>query len=268
MRDLLLLLLLAAPSGTDSVDGTFRLLVKGQILYVSFEATKATALTFADIVYFGVTRGTGGLGAFAVRMTPDGTTLPVKAPGAGVPKDPTLPVKTDAAYVDWYDTTNSTVAAPSWTAHPGEIPSWLTDVATWRGSPGVGWAMTFKVDLTAIGVAGDVRMFYGMKVEQGSSTFTLSTPVLPAATSSVNGDTIIPRSSGDTCDDADPDQLLNNPCWKPVALGGPSSGITIATADIGVLKGSSLTDRFEACGPGRTPCPTDGSSITNTISGM
>jgi len=256
-----------APAGVDSVGGLFRTLMKGRTLYVLFESTKQSPLTFADVVYFGVTRGTGGLGAYAVRMTPDSTTLPVKAPGAGVPRDPTLPVKTDAAYVDWYDTVNTSATPPVWNVHAGEIPPWLSDVATWRGSPGVAWAMTFKVDLTAIGAAGDLRAFHGMTIDPGSpaSPLTFADPVLPATASSVNGETIIPSTSGDVCDDADPDTLLNNPCWRNLPAGGITSGISVAPADIGVLDSGSVTDRFRSCGAGGAPCPTNGSSIANTV---
>jgi MYXO-CTERM domain-containing protein len=252
----------------ESTDGMYRILVNGTTLYVAFEAMDDTSLGFGDVAYFAFTRGTAATGAYAVKITADSTTAPVAGPAPGVPKDPTLPVKNDAGYVDWFDTTNVTGATPTWTPHPGAIPPWMSDVATWRSSPSVGWGITFKIDLTAAGVAGDMRIFHGMTVDHGGSVgvLTLATPVTAAtAAASVHGDTIIPTSSGTFCDDNDADTLPNNDCWQKFSAPGTActAGITFTSTDVGVFAGSSLTNAIQACGGAGHPCPTDGSSITN-----
>jgi MYXO-CTERM domain-containing protein len=252
------------PGGVESTDGTFRMLISGTTLYVSFEAMDDTTLSFDDAAYFAFTQGTGGSAAVAVKITPDSTAPSVAPPALGVPTDLTLPAMTTAGNVDWFNTPNSTIASPVWTAHQTEIPPWLTNIATWRGSPGVGWAITFQVDLSALGVTGALRMFHGMIIDHPTPTgiLTLGTPVIPALAASVNGDSIIPQSSGNFCTNPTP----NKPCWQDVSAVGTActAGITLTSTNIGVWNGSALTNQFHGCG-GATPCPTDGTSIRNQI---
>jgi hypothetical protein len=255
------------PGGMESTDGMFRVLVSGSTLYVAFEAMDDTSLGFGDVVYFGFTRGTAGTGAYAVKITVDTTTASVSPPAASVPHDPTLPVQNDIGYIDWFDTTNATGATPTWMLHAGDRPGWLTDVATWKGSPGIGWGVTFKIDLGMAGAAGAMRLFHGMVVDHGGTigALTLATPVAASGTGSVNGDSIIPISPGVFCDDNDPDTLPNNECWQSFDAPGTacSAGISFDSTDIGVWNGSALTNQIQGCSSTGTSCPTDGSTLTN-----
>lgn len=244
-------------------EAQYRVLYSGGKIYVTIQVLNDPLVTdFADAVYFGFTRS--GTGADVVKIAPDRTTPSVVGPAAVVPHDATLPVKTDDSvetadhtgyingYVNWYSTPDATASAPVWSAHSNERPMFLSNLATWNGSPVVKWAVSFIVDPGQL--AGPFRIFVGTHVQTstgapGQSVTLASSSYETVAANAVGGVTIVPKKSVNNVD-ASMDWLeLDDPA------AGCATGISVSASMAGVLKGASLTNAVETCNVDAGSCP-------------
>jgi hypothetical protein len=232
-------------------NGQYRVLAYGSTLYVSMQVISDADVTdSADTVYFAFTDGPSpAAGAYLLAIRPNRSGAPIAAPGPGVPTDPSLPIENVAADVSWYQTTDRLRDPPEYTAHLQNYPSWLSDVVTWNNSPGVAWAITFKVDLSVLGISGSQEFFFGQRIGNGGgTTFLLSnSPPAPSAADSIGG-TIVPRRVNTWVSFQEP----GTPC---------TSGVSLSYDRVGVWSGGALTNQVQACPPGG--CPPEG--ITNTF---
>ncbi len=239
---------------TDSVtgvgalyNGQYRVLVYGSTLYVSMQViadANVDPSDAADAVYFGFTDGPApATGAYVLAIRPNRSGAAIPAPGAGVPTDAALPIENVATDINWYQTTDHTQASPTWTPHLQNYPSWLTDVVTWNNSPGVAWAVTFKVDLAVLGASGAMEFFFGERIGNGGgTTFKLGSSALaPTNASSIGGGTIV---------------LPEQDTWVDFQAPGTActSGVSLAYNQVGVYSGGMLTNNIQACGGAATPC--------------
>lgn len=221
------------PSVGADDDARFRVIRSGNFLYVSFQALADSTLTVQDKVYFGYTRGAAGR---VVAVIPDSAGAWVATPAT--PHDTVLPKLNRTAYVSYYETTDASATDPSWT-RTNAIPSWVSDVVTWTGSPGVTWAVTFKVDISGAGAA--FKVVYGMLQRlPSSSVLRFGTPDSVPQADSVNGDSIVPKSSGD---------------WASVTSSACSTGITLDRYKVGVDASGTLTNHIQACNGSTVSCP-------------
>jgi hypothetical protein len=228
-------------------NGQYRVLVFGSTLYVSMQViadANVDPSDAADAVYFGFTDGPApATGGYLLAIRPNRTGAAVPAPGAGVPTDPSLPIENVATDVNWYQTTDHTQAPPVYTPHLQNYPSWLSDVVTWNNSPGVAWAITFKVDLSVLGISGPQEFFFGERIGNGGgTTFKLGNSALAATNgASIGGGTIV---------------LPEQNTWVDFQAPGTActSGVSLTYDHVGVWSGGMLTNTVQACGGAATPC--------------
>jgi hypothetical protein len=264
-------------ASTGSLDeALYRVLYHSGTLYVSVQMLVDPWVAVddtIDYVYFGFDKGSAGNHAWALGVRPnrDVAASPVAAPAASVPADSPLPYDTNAGtFNDWYESPDGSVTGWDDVAnkHPGSKAAFLSDVATWRNAVGGTWAITFKVDINALGItsaAGPLRLFIGTRrthmdgtlVNFGSSTLAADADTV--GYSALDGAiTIIPK---------------DRTTWTqftPPGFGACSPGAYITPLLIGTLSGTSLTSSIQACAPscpgsppGCVVCPAGG--IANTF---
>jgi hypothetical protein len=198
-------------------------------IYVSFPVrTDLDGPDLNDAVYVGITQGSLGAGAWLLVIPPEpATTSPVSGP---VPHDPQFPRLNDRGQIALYQRTS--VSPPVWVHQ--SAPSWLLNVATWLGSPGVSWAITLEIDTTQIPVGNNGQMFFGTAISvpadggTGQSTITLSTAAQVAPGTGI-GPTAI---SKDTTPWAQLPAQVGQAC---------SPGVTVYNSTIGVVVDGGLT---------------------------
>ncbi len=221
--------------GGDITDGFYRAVAtfpgmpSPSHIYVSLQVrTDPDGPDPRDAVYFGITQGIAGAGAYLVVVPPEpSSTAPVSGP---VPHDPQFPRQNNRGVIALYQRTS--VSPPVWVRQ--SAPSWLLNVATWLGSPGVSWAITMEIDTTQIPVGNGAQVFFGQAISvpadggAGQSTVSLSTAPQAAPGAGIGGTTVLndtsqwpqlPAQVGQTC--------------------GP--GITIYNSSIGVVVNGALT---------------------------
>jgi hypothetical protein len=265
------------PSGVGSVEeALFRVLYYSGSLYVSVQMLvdpSADPSDYVDYVFFAFDRGSMGAHAWAVGVRPnrDVGASPVPAPGAGVPADSPLPYDTNAdAFNDWYESPDGSVAGWGDVAniHGGAKAAFVTDVATWRNALGGTWAITFKVDISSLGItsaAGPLRMFIGAR--RGHLVGTLVD----------FGSSVLAATDADTVGHTDFSTPTNIPkdrtTWAqftPPGFGTCSDGAYVTPSLIGALNSGSLSSAVQACAascpgspPGCVVCPAGG--LANTF---
>jgi hypothetical protein len=228
-------------------NGQYRVLNYGGVLYVSMQVISdadTSSGDSADAVYFGFTDGPApSQGAYLVAIRPSRAGATIPAPGAGVPQDTQLPIANNNLSVSWYQTTNHTLPTPTWTAHTFNVPAWLQDTVTWNGSPGVSWAITFKIDLPSLGITGAPEIFAGERIGNGGgTTFKLGNSTLATSDPvSIGGGTISPVNQDDWVDYSAPGTAC-------------SGGVQLASNHIGVYASGALTNEVASCGGAATPC--------------
>lgn len=242
----------AVPLGADAslaFGPRLRLLTYGGKLYVAYHATSdANGPSAGDAVYLGLSDAAGTT-AFAIHVA-----LHAASPAGepSTPQDTVLPKHNVGPTINVYEWTGG-----AWSPSPlSPDPSWLSSVASWTGSPGVDWAVSFVVDPPAAGITGALKMFWGTRINviapagATPASDVLYGNVVPATASdpSVNS-TIIPSDiSG----------------WEDVDTLGTacSDGISVQREDIGVIRGGTLTNVI--CKDGTTSGCT-GADGTNTF---
>jgi hypothetical protein len=233
-------------------DGAYRVVESGGYLYVSAQAIADDGgLSTSDRVYFAFTRGTAGTGAFALRIDGDTTT----AAEADPPSGPNIDVlaRVNSLRVRSWETTDATVASPTWTGSgAGTVPPWLDQVAVWRSAPGVVWGVTFRINLSnganQAGVTGAFKVFHGLTLDQTGGT----DGIVHLGSSSI--------SSGSFIGAAEETRIpLAAASWNTTlnaSAGVCASGIYPSA--VGVASGASVTSDINACGSAADPCPAGG----------
>jgi hypothetical protein len=179
-----------------------------------------------EAVYFGISDN-NGLIAQLLTVWPDRTSDPVEPPAAKVPRDPGLPAKTQPVYVNWAETGNASLPAPTWTDHAAELPPWVEDLAYWGDSPGVKWAVTFKVDQIWL-ATGAVRIFVGARINDSNGVLKVANTAYVEDADSAGGYTIAPPRVAD---------------WESYDA-RMSCSVGPRVSEFGVVDGSDLTDRI------------------------
>jgi hypothetical protein len=186
--------LTTCPIATDPP--AFRAVIEGGTLSVAFHNPADDDQAGDDAVFIGI--GSPGVAnAVAAKILLDTSTDPIDVP-TGVPADPTPPAPNAAFTVSWSSASNASSAA-NWSPLTLGMPTWLNSVASWRSPPGApqgAWAITFKVDLAALGytvpISTRVQLFLGTRYE-GSNGTPLSLPNVTSDTVA-GAETNIPAS--------------------------------------------------------------------------
>ncbi len=228
----------SSPTEGFSTDSAYRVLEDGNFLYVSFQVMMDdNGPNLNDFVYLAFTKG-GTDGAIALRINARiGTAIgaPADPDGAGpaeVVADVDVPETVVDAAVAWWETSDANgPAAPSWTLNTG-VPPWLK-AARWNrvtaDSPR--WAITMRIDLSAVSATGDRKMFFGTNVD-----VTAPDDIIMANTQPLD-DATIAASVGDAT--IIPEMSTN---WEQFVTTGCTSGATIAKSDVGVFTGTPGTN--------------------------
>jgi hypothetical protein len=226
-------------------DGQYRVLHHGGLLYVSLQVlsdANDVSTDSNDAVYFGFTEGPTMTGAYLVALRPSRTGTLVDAPDPRVPRDSELPRINPVQTMTWFQTTDHTIATPIWTPHNQDQPVWLEEVVTWNDSPGVAWAITFKVNLAELGISGAPEIFFGERINNGDGAVVRlgSSTLATSEAESIGGGTVAP---------VDPDS------WTDYqAPADACSGIQVSADKVGVFAGGALSSFVQACGGATTPC--------------
>ena len=141
----------------------FRVLRSGKQLYVAVHNLADDSQDTSDAVFLAVGKGENNAGAVAAKIVPafNGTPEPVDS---GVLADPTPPIRNgeDTIQVWTADTATNTGDWEDASQH-----DWLQQVATWKDSPGVSWAVTAVIDLSQLPYTSPstapVRLFVGSR---------------------------------------------------------------------------------------------------------
>jgi hypothetical protein len=121
----------------------------------------------ADSVFFGLTQGSAAAGAYLLQIFPEPSSTPPV--DGGVPHDPQYPRPNSPSTISLYRRDPN---PPHLWSLQGN-PPWLKNVATWLGSPGVSWAITFQIDTsssTGITLGNGAQVFFGTGINVGART--------------------------------------------------------------------------------------------------
>jgi hypothetical protein len=239
-----------------TANAQFRVLLDGTTLYLAIQNLVDDATTSSDAVFVGVAQRAPALGARAASIVLGGGS-PVTVP-AGIPSDAIAPAPAPANVVATFSATTATLPG-DWVVEKDAldpvIPAWLPKIgasegiALWKGSPGVQWAVTLKIDLTQLGYAAPItqpiRLFVGSRHVPSVCPTPGSCAQVPlpnVTTNTVRGSaTIIPS---------------NPASWTELVPSAGCSGIEIDPSSIGVWTGASpLSSMIQACPPAPRPPP-------------
>jgi hypothetical protein len=210
----------------------------------------------ADTVYFGITQGDRGVGAFLLAIPPEPSSTP---PVSGsVPHDPQFPRPNDRTSIGLWQRAQQSPPCPDGGAIPCWVPQsavltpdasvsnapWLLNVATWLGSPGASWAITFEVDTNQIPVGNGAQLFLGSGISEAADggadaghTFvwlTNADQVSPDAGGI--GGTIVPQDPSSWPQLA---QQVGQACGPGVAIYGSTIGVLVDGGLVGSDGGSN-----------------------------
>jgi hypothetical protein len=154
----------------------------------------------SDLVYIGITQGDGGLGAYLLVIPPEPASTP---PVSGsVPHDPVFPRPNNPTLMVAYTRSQDSTLCPGgivpcW-LRLLTVPTWLENTATWLGSPGVSWAITFEIDTKGIGVGNNPRVYLGVGISEpadagASPNFVTLASGTQVAVGTGIGNTVVPQ---------------------------------------------------------------------------
>lgn len=235
----------------------FRVLLEGTTLSVSVQNLVDATTTSDDKVFVGVAQPAPALGARAVSIALGGGSPIVVPPG--IRSDMTPPAPVPSSGVVTFSATTANLPG-NWAVEKDALnptlPDWLPaigaqpGIALWKGSPGVTWAVTLKIDLLELGysapITAPIRLFVGSRHVTG-----VGQVLLPNVTTNTvgNAETNVPRDAA---------------TWIPFVPSG-CSGIELDFSSIGVWTGASpLSSRITAC-PSSAPWPPGCPGATNTF---
>lgn len=230
-------------------DAAYRVLEYRGYLYVQYQAlVDSNGLSSKDRVFL-TFKGQNSDAGWGVRIDGDARTPPAYPADPNIIHDAAMPLKVKAMRMRTYSAINSVGANTNWVStSAGAAAPWLENVAVWQDSPGVAWAVTFRIKLTHpdIGLPSPLtvplKVAHAMRIDStgGVNYFGSSTLLNPLDSGLQN--TPIAKDST---------------LWQTVldaAAPVCTAGITLSSSDFGVWTGSSLIGHIKACG-GETACP-------------
>ncbi len=225
------------PIGNPDVQ--VRALLNGTDLYVAFQnLSDDTVEGGDDFVFLGIGDPTAGAKMVKVLLHYSG--LPI-SPAPSVAD--TTPPKENSAFSIQYSQASNASNGSSWATlstgfPPAVLPateSWLKDVASWTGSPGVAWGVTMRIDLSQFGytdpISSNIPLFFGSRYNTSAETV-----VLPTTSDTVGGDeSIVPGDKATWT-------LFSAPA------SGCAGGIRLSYMNIGVVNSSGdLSSSVKVC---------------------
>jgi hypothetical protein len=190
-----------------------------------------------DSVLFGLTQGVGAAGAYLLQIFPESpSTAPVDG---GVPHDPQFPRPGSPSNISLYQRNPN--PPHQWSLQGN--PPWLKNVATWLGSPGVSWAITFQIDTSTpdsgIAIGTGAQVVFGTGINSDGGITWLSSAPQVATDAGIGGTAITPDAAA--WPQLPPQALPASPNAPPAPCVDCPAGMAVYPSTIGVLVDGGLS---------------------------